>query len=355
MLPPREGFSPQAVGAIGLLVHRLGQPGDVVIGRRSSNRGFPDRVFVPALAPLWPTFGRVNRYMAGVVRTLQKLRPSLVEVHNRANLALRVKRRLPQVRVVLFVHNDPQGMRKARRPAERASLLRHMTVVCVSQYLAARFMEGVNPPEPAPLVLPNALDLAALPPRLPVEARERTVLFVGRVVADKGADAFVDACTAALPGLPGWQACMIGADRFGPAARQTRFERDLAPRARAAGIAQLGYLPHADVLAAMARVAIVVVPSRWPEPFGLTALEAMASGAALICSARGGLPELVGGAARFADPDEPGALAAAIACLARDPQMRGARARAGLARAQAFDASEARARLVELRARLLGT
>ena len=32
VLPPREGFSPRAVGAVGLLVHRLALPGDVVVG-----------------------------------------------------------------------------------------------------------------------------------------------------------------------------------------------------------------------------------------------------------------------------------------------------------------------------------
>ena len=62
----------------------------------------------------------------------------------------------------------------------------------------------------------------------------------------------------------------------------------------------------------MARAAIVVVPSRWQEPFGLTALEALACGAALICSRRGGLPEIGGDVAVYADPDDPRALADAI-------------------------------------------
>ena len=336
-------------------MHRLGQAGDVVVGGRSALPTFADRVFVPAETPLWPLFGRVDRYMAGVVRTLRHLRPRLAEVHNRANLALQVARALPATRVALFLHNDPQAMRMARRPAERARLLRCLTVVCVSRYLAGRLMEGLDPSGPAPLVLPNALDLAALPVALPSCAREPVILFVGRVVADKGADAFVDACAAALPTLPGWRACMIGADRFAASGLPTAFERALAPRAQAAGIVSLGYRQHDDVLSAMARAAIVVVPSRWAEPFGLTALEAMASGAALICSARGGLPEVVGDAALLVDPDGPGLLASAIVLLARDASMRDALGRAGLARAKDFDAPAARARLVELRAGLLGT
>ncbi len=186
---------------------------------------------------------------------------------------------------------------------------------------------------------------------LPHEARPPNILFVGRMVADKGADAFVDACAAALPRLPGWRAEMIGADRFVADAPTTAFERRLRPRARAACITLHGYQPHHAVLAAMAQASIVVVPSRWPEPFGLTALEAMASGAALITSGRGGLAELAaGGAAMLVDPDRPGLLAEALRRLAADLPARMLLARAGRARAADFDLPAARLRLAALRA-----
>ncbi len=353
VLPPREGFSPDAVGAIGLLVHRLGHPDDIVIGQPFGALTFSGRRFVPADPPAWPLFGRVERYMAGAVRTVRQLRPRIVEVHNRASLALRVADALPQAAVVLFLHNDPQAMRQARRPSDRATLLRRLQVVCVSRYLHDRFMEGLDPGGPTPVVLPNALDLAALPPSAAPGSRDSTILFAGRVVADKGADVFVAACAGALPRLPGWQAVMIGADRLAPNGRPSAFERRLAPRAGAAGVAQLGYRPHAEMMQAMARAAIVVVPSRWQEPFGLTALEAMASGAALICSDRGGLPDVAGPAALYADPDAPEALAEAIVRLATDPGLRARLAEAGLARARLFDAPAARQNLAELRARLL--
>ncbi len=355
VLPPREGFSPAAVGAIGLLVHRMAHDDDVVVGQSASALTFSGRRFVPAAAPLWPVLGRVDRYMAGVVQSVRRLRPRLIEVHNRANLARRLAAAFPAAQVALFVHNDPLAMRAARRPAERAALLRRMTVVCVSSYLARRFMEGLDPSGPAPVVLPNALDLDTLPPLLPPEARDRTILFVGRVVANKGADAFVDACAAVLPRLPGWRAAIIGADRFRPNGTPTAFERVLRPRAEACGIELAGYLPHDEVLRAMARAAIVVVPSRWAEPFGMTALEAMACGSALVCSMRGGLPEVVGDAALAADPDAGGALAAAILQLAQHPELRARLSAAGLARARQFAARDARARLAELRARLLAT
>jgi glycosyltransferase involved in cell wall biosynthesis len=103
----------------------------------------------------------------------------------------------------------------------------------------------------------------------------------------------------------------------------------------------------------MTRAAIVVVPSRWAEPFGLVALEALASGAALICSPRGGLPEVAGDCAVYADPDKPGALTAALRNLAGDEPRRQALARAGQERARLFDVPVIADRLAGLRRGIL--
>ncbi len=103
----------------------------------------------------------------------------------------------------------------------------------------------------------------------------------------------------------------------------------------------------------MGRAAIAVVPSRWPEPFGLTALEAMAHGAALICSRRGGLPEVAGEGALYADPDTPGAVAAAVLALATDADRRAALVAVARTRALLFDTAIAAGRLRALRCAVL--
>jgi UDP-glucose:(glucosyl)LPS alpha-1,2-glucosyltransferase len=331
---------------------------DIVIGNDPGPGAYPTPRLLPVPAVWWPPFGRTNRYTAGVLQRLRTLQPPLVEIHNRANLALAIARALPKTRVALFLHNDPQSMRQAKRPQDRAILLRHMTVVCVSTHLSQRFAEGLSPsqrpsqsPSQTPRVLPNAIDLDSLPPQ--PATRDQMILFVGRAVADKGADAFVRAFAAIRTQIPTWRATLIGADRFGPLSPDTPFLRTLRPAAHAAGIDMPGYLPHTAVLAAMARAAIVVVPSRWQEPFGLTALEALASGAALICAPHGGLPEVAGQAALYAAPDPPGALETAILTLAQNPAQRAALAAAGRARAANFNAPAARIRLQALRRELL--
>jgi glycosyltransferase involved in cell wall biosynthesis len=244
-------------------------------------------------------------------------------------------------------------MRSARTPAERHALLARLArVVTVSEYLRRRLLDGVASPPAMPVVLPNCIDLSALPPS--PGQREQAILFVGRVVPEKAPDAFVAACAIALPRLPGWEGKIIGADRSRPDSPDTRFVCSVREAARQAGVTLLGYREHPAVLAAVLAASIVVVPSRWQEPFGLTALEAMACGAALICAPRGGLPEVAGEAALYADPDDPAALADAILALACDPARRDRLAAAGLARSRQFDLPPTLASLASLRRAILG-
>ena len=353
VLPPREGFAPGRSGAIGLLAHGVAVPGrfaPVVLGPVQA-APFDDVAFLPVRLS-WLPLGTTRRYAIGAAAALRRLRPALIEVHNRLDLALFLARRFPAVPVLAFLNNDPQGMRGGATPAARTRALARLARIATSSaWLRGRLLEGVPPPARDPVVLPNWLDLSLVPPSPP--ERDRVILFAGRVVADKGADTFVRACAAALPDLPGWRAEMIGADRFSPDSPDTGFIRALRPLAAAAGIAMLGYRPHEAVLAAMARAAVVVVPSRWPEPFGLTALEAMAAGAALLVSSRGGLGEFTAGAAMTIDPDDPDNLATAMRAIAGDPARRAALAEAGRTRAREYDVSRGIARLDALRGDIL--
>ncbi len=349
VLPPKEGFSPEAIGGVGLAVRRLALTAghSVIIGAIPARPAFTDLPFHPVPRGIALPIGRNRLYAAGAARVIRPIGPDLIEVHNRPEIALVIARLCADIPVLLFLHNDPQGMRGAATRRDRRMLLARLAgVATVSEFIRARLLDGVGAPSRMPVVLPNALDLAELPRG---GTREKLILFAGRIVADKGADSFVAACARALPTLPGWRAEMIGADRFAADSPETRFLTALRPAAAAAGILMPGYRPHEEVLDAMARAAIVVVPSRWPEPFGLTALEAMASGATLVCSARGALPEVAGEAALYADPDSPDALAEAITILARDEARRAALGALGRERAGRFDIGAAVATLRALR------
>lgn len=361
VLPPGEGFGPVGTGAIGTLVHRLARldpVNTIVFGPRQSGPVFDDIAY-RSVDPVkgWPARGwpvsSADRYARGAAEALASSEPSLIEVHNRVEVAVALADRFPAARVALFLHNDPQAMRTARSDFQRERLLAELSlVVTVSRFLRDRMIAGVLADRP-PVVLPNCLDLSALPPRLPPDQREKVILFAGRVVADKGADSFVAACARALPRLPGWRAEIIGADRFSADSPETPFLRTLRPRAAAAGVTMRGYQPLSEVLRALSSAAIAVVPSRWREPFGLAALEAIACGAPLVCAERGGLPEVAGDAAVYIDPDDPAAIGDAIVALAQNPERRAALAAQGLIRARLFDTPRIHRQLAQMRRDLL--
>ncbi|BAU39664.1 hexosyltransferase [Acetobacter pasteurianus NBRC 101655] len=332
VLPPRERFAPQQAGAIALLVHRTVLEGETVIGSPLSVPSFQGVAFQPVPSVLYP-LGRIGRYIAGVARIIRQLQPELVEVHNRPDIALGLRKCFPHLPVSLVLHNDPCGMKKARTAAERETLVCKVAVVAVSEWVRKRFSSSAAENV---YVLPNCLDFSALP-EVPI-TRENLLLFAGRVVADKGVDSFVAACADVLPSHPTWRAEIIGADRFGPDSPQTPFLKQLRVQAQAAHVAMAGYQPHHKVLEAMGQAAIVVIPSRWPEPFGMVALEAMGMGAAVVASPRGGLPEVVGTAGVYANPDDVPALANILRDLMNDPQKRSQMSVAGYQQAHKFDA-----------------
>ena len=75
VLPPKEGFVSESVGAVGLLVRRLAGAGagGVVLGRPRPGTPFPEAPFLP-VEPGWGLSDNA-RYARGVLRELRKLAP----------------------------------------------------------------------------------------------------------------------------------------------------------------------------------------------------------------------------------------------------------------------------------------
>ncbi|WGS23855.1 MULTISPECIES: glycosyltransferase family 4 protein [unclassified Bradyrhizobium] len=154
----------------------------------------------------------------------------------------------------------------------------------------------------------------------------------GRVRAQKGTDVFVDAMCRLLPRYPEFTAVIVGA----VVPEQQAFANDLKRRIEAAGLQSrviiTGELPIEDVVRWYQRLTIYAFTSR-NEGFGLTLIEAMSVGAALV-AARAGAAEFVvedGVTGVLTPPGDVDALVAALEPLMHDP----AAATAMGARAQA--------------------
>jgi alpha-1,3-rhamnosyl/mannosyltransferase len=97
----------------------------------------------------------------------------------------------------------------------------------------------------------------------------------------------------------------------------------------------LGFVSEEELIALYNRASAFVFPSRY-EGFGLPILEAMACGCPVICSNTTSLPEVAGDAALLIDPQDPVALAEAIATILTDQERRTRLGLAGIQRAGAF-------------------
>lgn len=118
--------------------------------------------------------------------------------------------------------------------------------------------------------------------------RSGDLLVVARLVSDKGVDVLLDALArlAAKGANPNLTVVGDGPER--PALERQCSELQLTDRVRF-----LGFRRGAELAAIMHSHRILVVPSRWEEPFGIVALEGMACGCLVIASAKGGLGEIV--------------------------------------------------------------
>ena len=344
ILPHKERFSPQEAGAISLLVRRMILPGEYVVGHKPTYPVFRHIPFIPIIPTpkTFSFFGERARYIRAVRRIVQNNLPHLVEVHNLPDMALDLCRTFPYLPVVLVLHNDPCTMRSLRNPTQREKLAKKITVIAVSDWIRDRFLDQNT--HALVTVLPNSLDFSEIPPL--AQVRAPVLLYVGRVVFDKGVDSYVTACSMLLPRYPHWRGVIIGANGFGTNLQtKTPFLQNLHLKAAETGIEIRGYQPHTEVIQTMCQAAIVVVPSRWEEPFGMVALEAMASGAALVTTRRGSLPYVAGEAALYInDPDNPKELATQIERLMCNPSLLQHYAQAGLTRARLFDSHHVRIR-----------
>jgi glycosyltransferase involved in cell wall biosynthesis len=176
-------------------------------------------------------------------------------------------------------------------------------------------------------VAPSGIADAFLQPR-PAPPWSWSLLYVGRADPRKGADVAL----AALEHLPPQATLTIA----GPG------EIGDAPRVRA-----LGTVAQADLPYVYAAADAVLCPSRWEEPWGLAALEAMGLGRPVVATARGGSAEYLRDEvnALVVPPDDAQAVAAAVRRLAEDPGLRARLRDGGMATAREYTAERFHARV----------
>jgi glycosyltransferase involved in cell wall biosynthesis len=169
-------------------------------------------------------------------------------------------------------------------------------------------------------------------PRPAEPAREREegirLLYVGPLITRKGLRFLVEA----MPLIAG-ESIPSTAELVGRGPEEAAL-RDLAARHGVSDHVRFhGFVEERDLVRLYQEADIFVFPSL-QEGFGLVMVEAMACGLPVIATEVPPMPEVVGEAAVMIPPEDPAALARAVACLARDAGRREDLGRAGRARVE---------------------
>jgi glycosyltransferase involved in cell wall biosynthesis len=281
------------------------------------------------------------RSLWGVRRELLASAPDLVHLHTgRANWLGGLAAWRLGLPALTTRRMDRAVKRDARTRFMYGRVVRR--AVAISGAVRARLVAGGVPTSMIRLI-PSAVDPGALYPqqgRAAIRAEAglasgELLLVVAALVHRKGIDVLLDAL-ARLAG-DGLHPALWIAGR-GPA--QPALERHARELGIAARVSFLG--ERTDVADLLAACDVFILPSR-REGLGVAALEAMAAGRAVVATRVGGLAEAVVDerTGLLVPPEDPAALAAALARVLRDPELRARLAAAGPERvAEGFRADD---------------
>jgi len=128
-------------------------------------------------------------------------------------------------------------------------------------------------------------------------AREKDIVFIGRLISDKGAHLLIQAMYEIVKKRPDTSLTIIG---DGPARKH--LQEMAAKNELLNNITFEGILRGKEITDCLNKHKIMVVPSIWEEPFGIVALEGLACGCRVLVSDRGGLPEALGECGKVFNP-----------------------------------------------------
>jgi glycosyltransferase involved in cell wall biosynthesis len=324
------------------LAAALGRRGDAVevlyprLPRHRPLREVPSRAYRVVDRALARPLTAYAGMLAAALAT--RPRPDVVYFRAGTNVLPLLLRRALGSRVVLEVNADPleflavEGAGAARRRLARATLGLSARaadlVVALTPGLARRLIEDFRVPRDRVVVIPSATDAAHFTPieapaarrRLGIEPERPVVGFVGLFYRHQGVPTLLHALAKLRPGMPRLLALIVGDGTMRRAWQDTARALHVED-----GVRFTGQVPYADAPAYFNAMDVVAAPftAHRGETSPFKVLDALACARPVVASDLPSVRPLAeSGAVILVPPDDPGALADALATLLADPVHR---------------------------------
>ena len=223
------------------------------------------------------SFSKTKQYINYFYRDSMKNNFEIIEIHNRPEyLNFLIKKKINS-KLIFFFHNNPKEIRGSKTIKERLNILEHTDkVFFVSSWTKKKFFEDLpyKTKSNCEILYPSIKKQKKINKK-----KKNQIIFTGKLNSSKGYDLFGEAVIKILNKYSNWKAIVAGNEP-----REKYFFKHK-------NLKIYPWLPHKKILSLYDLSSISVVPSRWEEPFGRTAMESAAHGCATITSQKGGLLE----------------------------------------------------------------
>ena len=281
ILPYKENYSKQGAGAVALWISEFMRDSiyknkTFVIGNTLNKKYLTKNYININIDSLNSKFNSTTKeYSNNIIKKIENLNFDIIELHNRPVMVKEFFRKINS-KIILYFHNDPTTMKGAMSIEERIYLLENVDkIIFISKWVKQRFFKDL------PILSDNKTQIIyhSIDPIKNIVKKKKQIIFVGKLNESKGYDLYCKSMFKVLNKNKDWIALSIGEEK--------RFQNYPTHHRHK----NLGQISHKKVMDYLSKSEIAIIPSRWEEPFGRTALEASSRGCATIISTTGGLTE----------------------------------------------------------------
>lgn len=282
-------------------------------------------------------------FLYEIINDLKKKDYDTIIFENRPGFILPVSR-ISKAQMVLHLHND---FLNHTTPYAETILDKCQSVLTVSDFIKERVLT-IKKSRKVQTVY-NGIDLSIFQKqkalsnitrkKLNLSETDFVLIYSGRIMPEKGVKELIQAMLL-LKSYPQIKLIIVGGSFLGSSLQKDKYIQSL--KNIAIPIKQqirfTGFVPYETISSYLSLADTAIVPSTWEEPFGLTALEAMAMALPLIITKSGGLPEIAQNCSISIPNDDnlPEHIANTVIQLYSNPKMRERMGQDALLQSQKF-------------------